>query len=81
MIRFCLRHCVDLQRHAALLAGGVVLVKDSLIHGLIDSNNGCGVGSAGRRYAVETTAEYVDTLWPRMTLTENLLGEKLRYTA
>ena len=41
----------------------------------------CGVGSAGRRYAVETTAEYVDTLWPRMTLTENLLGEKLRYTA
>ena len=28
MIRICLRHGVELQRHAALLARGVVLVQD-----------------------------------------------------
>ena len=40
MIRICLRHGVELQRHAALLARGVVLVQDPLHGSLVNGDDG-----------------------------------------
>ena len=47
MIRICLRHGVELQRHAALLARGVVLVQDPLHGSLVNGDDGGLVGSGG----------------------------------
>ena len=41
----------------------------------------CGVSGYGRRYSIEKTKEYADTLWPLTAIKGNLTGEKLRYTA
>ena len=42
-----LGHFVQFQGNAALLAGGVILVNNSLAHGLIDGLNGCFVSAIG----------------------------------
>ncbi len=38
---FCLRHSVDLEGHADLLASCVVLVQDTLVDSLVDCNDCC----------------------------------------